>query len=152
MKFRVLPASMRFAAVTAAIVASNLAIATAWASHQYGSVTHALAYARGERLVVDRPRVDLGVVAAGAKYPIRFRVANLGGTPVRLVGCSTSCDCTTPQDLPATIPPSSTITFDVRYKPRLDQAQPIRLRLYTDHPACPELPMTIRAEVGPPES
>lgn len=136
--------------VTALMTVAVLAILAGWARYQFGSVGHALAYARGERLYVDEPVKSLGEVEAGRLYHVTFRLCNDSDRPVRIVGFRSSCGCTTASDLPMTIPPSKACWLVVRFvpkdKPKVSDTQ---VSIYTDHAQRPEIGLRLIANVTP---
>ena len=60
---------------------------------QFGRLSTALAYVKGERLMIV-PRVKLlGGVPAGESRSIEFRVSNWTGHAIRILGTATTCTC-----------------------------------------------------------
>ncbi len=72
-----------------------------------------LAQARGERLVIDPPLVDLGE-RPGGFYVANIRVRNHTDHAVRLTGGTYDCACNTALALPISIPPHAEVDLPIR--------------------------------------
>lgn len=94
----------RFAGVVlgAAVVTVGLGAAGSWV---YGSPAAALARLRGDELTVSPGYLDFGTLSAGDRRDVTLTVSNWSAAPVRLIGGTSDCTCTTLSDLPITIPP-----------------------------------------------
>lgn len=86
------------------IAAIVLGIVFAAAFLAFGSFAAALAWVRGERVVVEPLVTDLGTCELGERRIIQLRVANGDDAPVRIVGGTTTCNCVATQGLPVDIP------------------------------------------------
>ena len=136
--------------VTPLMTVAILAAFAGWAWFRFGSIEHALAYARGERLFVEHPSRSLGAVEAGRLYRVDFRLSNDSDQPIRVVGFRSSCGCTTMSDLPMLIPPADMRSITVRLNPSASSlVSDSQLRVYTDHPPKPELSLRLIANIIP---
>jgi len=88
--------------VGAAAVLVLLGAAGSWV---YGSPTAALARLRSDTLIVEPAYLDLGTMPAGERQEAPLTVSNWSDRPLRLIGGTSDCTCTTLSDLPVTIPP-----------------------------------------------
>ncbi|MFO0811483.1 MAG: hypothetical protein U0746_22875 [Gemmataceae bacterium] len=93
----------------AGIAVAIVAAVVAWAVWQFGSIAHAAAYARGERVVVEPAAVDFGAVAPNASVSQAVTVTNLSGQPVCILGGNPDCACRIRERLPLTIPAGDSI-------------------------------------------
>ena len=109
--------------------------------HRFGSLSHTLAYARGVRLLADEPTMDLGPMEAGSRMTFAFRLTNLTGRPIKLIGAQTSCSCMVVDDLPTTIPPlqSRAIPVGIEAPSQADMPASGSVRFFTDEPDALEL-------------
>jgi hypothetical protein len=106
-------ASWRGGLVVVALTSVFLGLFAGLGWYRFGSLAHAKAYLRGERLLVaDRAR-SLGDVPAGTTLTLQYAVTNLTGHPVRLLGAQPSCSCTMTGDLPMTLAASETRSIPV---------------------------------------
>jgi Protein of unknown function (DUF1573) len=60
---------------------------------RFGSIHKAIQYANGLRLSVDETTKSFGVAAPGQRLGVSFTLTNLGGEPIRVLGCQTDCSC-----------------------------------------------------------
>jgi len=98
----------------------------------------ALAYLRGERLIIDPSVASLQVARMGEERSISFRVLNFTGRPVNLVGGTSNCVCVTIKDLPLEVPVGGSQSFAVTVRVG-DKALNESASLITDFPAKPRL-------------
>ncbi len=71
----------------------------------FGSLSLTGAVLRGDSITVSPADFRLGDAAEGEKRAAVFRLMNLTGEPVRVVGAQANCGCTGTHDLPVEIPP-----------------------------------------------
>lgn len=127
----------RFAGVVlgAAVMTVGLGAAGSWV---YGSPAAALARLRGDELTVSPGYLDFGVLPAGAHRDATLTVSNWSAAPVRLIGGTSDCTCTTLSDLPVTIPPGGRADVTVTMvAPSSAGALTRTVILRTDHPGQP---------------
>ncbi len=128
--------------VGAATVLVLLGAAGSWV---YGSPGAALARLRGDALTLTPDYLDFGTLPAGESRDAALTVSNWSDRPVRLVGGTSDCTCTTLADLPVTIVPGGRAAVTVRLAAPPSEGQLTRtVMLRTDHPDQPH----VRARLG----
>jgi hypothetical protein len=75
-----------------------------------------IARIRGEPLEIGESHVDFGVGKVGDLLEASTTVYNRTGQPIRLIGGTADCSCTTIRDLPITIPPGGSVIARIRLK------------------------------------
>jgi len=123
-----------------------LLLGAAWGWYQFGSIKDALLYVNGSRLYVSNPTVYLDRVEPGVEQLVEFRIVNHMQRSFRVIGCTTSCSCTTLETLPVSIPASGDRVIKLRYIPKSGSVDRVSIRLFTDNPSTPEIPLRIDAE------
>ncbi len=114
-----------------------------------GSVMIALAYLRGERLIIDPIVAFANDGLPGEEREILFRVLNFTDRPVKLLGANSSCTCASTKDLPLVIPPAESRMLSVTY--RFSEAQSSLeeiVTLYTDDRQRSRLVVRIKRRVA----
>ena len=91
-------------------------------------------------LIIREP--DSAAPTAGVQGT-RFRVTNVGGTPVRFTGLESSCGCTTPRAEPAVIDPGKSGSVEVTIRSIPVGQRAVTILAHTDSPIQPDL--TLRA-------
>jgi hypothetical protein len=76
----------------------------AWGVARFGSLNQALAYASGQRLLVDRAAKSFTLGPGEGVGRVEFVLSNHFDRPIRVLGVRTSCTCTVAGDVPMTIP------------------------------------------------
>jgi hypothetical protein len=104
-------------------------------SLEFGSLSAALRFLRGERLLADASSKDVGTIPAGETREIEFHLTNVTDHPLTVVGFKSSCGCASATRLPMTIAPGATapLAVSVRASARLASIS-TSVRLYTDDP------------------
>ena len=133
---------LRWAGGVAAVLAILAGVGTVVA----GSPAAALARLRGDTVAVADGYLDFGAGPVGERLKATATVRNWTDQPVRLVGGTSDCSCTTTDDLPITIPPGGEAAVPVELKvPASNRGQLTRtVKLWTD---CPQRPV-VRFRVG----
>jgi Protein of unknown function (DUF1573) len=131
--------------MTLMIGAFFLAVVASYSFLAFGSIGHAIAYLRGERLHPITPIVTLGNVQPGHTYEVEFPFVNLTGHPITVVGATSSCGCTSVQKLPVTVPASGRCSLTFKITPKAGRFEPVNVELYTDVPGHTRLSLTIFA-------
>jgi hypothetical protein len=72
-------------------------ILASYGIQRFGSIGKAIAYVRGERLLMDEPIRDLGQVQSGQTVQLSYSVTNWTGKPITFVGIRSSCTCAIPE-------------------------------------------------------
>jgi hypothetical protein len=73
-----------------------------------GSLSHARAQLRGDRVLVSPFTYQLGMAEEGTRRTASFRLTNLSDAPISILGAEAACGCTATQDLPLLVPPKAT--------------------------------------------
>jgi hypothetical protein len=132
---------LRWAGGVALVLATLAGVGTVVA----GSPQKALAWLRGDTVTADG-YLDFGAGPVGEKLVATATVRNWTDRPVRLIGGTSDCSCTTTDDLPVTIPPGGEAAVPVTLKiPATNRGQMTRtVMLRTD---CPRRPV-VKLRVG----
>jgi hypothetical protein len=127
-------------------VAVLLGVTAAIAVWAYGSPERALAHLRGELLSAGDGYLDFGSGRPGDRLDASVAVRNWTDSPVRLIGGTSDCSCTTTEDLPVTVPPGGSMPVHIHLKvPPSNSGQLTRtVTLRTD---CPGMSV-VRLRVG----
>lgn len=80
---------------------------------RYGSISNALQYLRGERLLVDDRVRLVGDVKVGDQIRIPYTFTNWSDRNIKLLWAKTSCSCLVVDDLPTTITPGESRAISV---------------------------------------
>ncbi|HWE37483.1 MAG TPA: DUF1573 domain-containing protein [Isosphaeraceae bacterium] len=117
-----------------------LLVLSAWALYAFGSISMALDFVAGERLLVDEHRKSFGSLASGQSSSLEFTVNNMTGHTVRIIGCQSKCTCTMAQGLPMSIPSSErrVVRILIHALPRPGEVAEA-LWLYTDDRGRPQI-------------
>jgi hypothetical protein len=138
------------------IVSSMVLMAAGWSLYAFGSIQQAVGYyLRGETLSADMAEKSFGIVSPGDPIRVPFKLTNRGRESVRVLGCSASCICILPDDLPFTLNPNESrdfVLFVSNPKPgERGSIKPSSLRfditLFTNDPTQRRLPLVIKGEV-----
>lgn len=143
---------LRSLLLPAAITAIPGVLFVAWSLLRFGSVAWGWAYVEGASVIPEAGTLHAGDVVVGVESVVRFRLKNLAGTPVRVVGAQASCGCVAVDDLPLTLPPGESAHLSIRFTPLArDVGKTIRhyvlLALDVDHPP---VSLWAKARVLPP--
>ncbi len=114
----------------------------------YGSPEAALARLRGDSLLVE-PHLDLGAGKPGSILEANATIRNVSDHPIRLVGGTSDCSCTSIRDLPVTIGPGESASVGIQMNvPPADGGRLSRtVILRTDDPSHPILRFAIGCRV-----
>ena len=130
-----------------------LGLGAGYGRHRFGSMSAALAYLRGERLLVDESSKTIDDVRSGSEIVVRYGFTNWAAHPVKLLGMSSSCSCTVVEDLPMTLAASETKAVSVKIK--VDEGRPDftgSIRVFTDDPRSPEIILSYSLRITPPSA
>ena len=121
---------------------------TLGATAVYGSPEAALARLRGDSLLVE-PHLDLGAGKPGSVLEANAIIRNISDHPIRLVGGTSDCSCTSIRDLPVSIGPGESASVGIQMNvPPADGGRLSRtVTLRTDEPAQPVLRFAIGCRV-----
>ena len=92
--------AVRSGAVATLLLLGSVVVVSA----QYGSLTAALAAARGEQVALTPDRLTLGLVPAGGTVERSLRVTNLSADSVQVVLAESNCSCVAVTGLPVNVP------------------------------------------------
>ncbi len=118
-----LAAQLRQALYQVAVIAGGaallLTVLTGGAIASFGSLHGAVAYLRGDRLLVEPAEVDAGVAEPHASRLMAIELRNWSDHPVTFLGGVNDCACWVTRDLPVEIPAgeSRSVTIQVNYPP-----------------------------------
>jgi len=145
----------RVAGVVCIALLSSLALAflAIWAWIEFGSISAALAYARGARLLPDAFAKSFGTLETGEERRVVFSVSNRCGRQINILGARTSCTCISAEALPLVVPPgySRPLQLTVRSASRLGTVNE-KVLFYTDYPRQLRLVLSVTGRVIPPGS
>jgi hypothetical protein len=131
--------------VSAAVVLVLLGAAGSWV---YGSPGAALARLRGDPLTVNPDYLELGAIPVGESRDAALTVCNWSDRPVRLIGGTSDCTCTTLSDLPVTIAPGERTTVAIHLVAPPGAGLLTRMvMLRTDHPDQPQVRVRLGCRV-----
>jgi hypothetical protein len=126
--------SFRF--VIAVIFGSMLIgwIGVLWGIARFGSLRTALAYLRGELLVLDASSYDFGAVRPVQRKVIQINASNVSENVVRIIGARSPCGCIKVDGLPIAIGPGDAATISVEIDSARKPGQSIEAMIvfYTD--------------------
>ena len=94
---------LRTVILTLFLALTFLTVGAGYGRYRFGSFSAALAYLRGEHILVDDPVQSVGASHAGGSVMVRYALTNLSAQPIKLVGVESSCACTEVQGLPTTL-------------------------------------------------
>jgi hypothetical protein len=110
-----------------------------------GHLAAGLAALRGETVSLSTSYLDFGIGEVGDNLHARMTVTNHNSQPLRIVGGTSDCSCTTTDSLPVTIEPGA--TADIPIKLHVPNAKPGQMTrtviLRTDNPDALELRLHI---------
>jgi hypothetical protein len=79
----------------------------------YGDLRSGWLRLGGYGLIAEEYTLDLGTVPTGESKPGVFRLRNLTGKPVAILGVKSDCSCLVASALPVTISPREVLNFEV---------------------------------------
>lgn len=125
----------------------TLAVVGLYWIFRFGSITRLSAFLSGERVMIEQPQIDLGLVGPLANVTGKIKIANLDGRPVKILGVKSACSCINFADLPLTISGGSegSVSFELKSDDGnggRELALPITL--YTDSDLNPILKCTVK--------
>lgn len=143
--------SMRVLGAILGLSTVGLTAVLIWLCISCGSLHAGISYLSGDRLLVDAPSRVTRDLAAGEEGAVEFVLSNRADIPITILGARSSCSCTATHDLPLRLPPSSSRSIRVTYRPRSDTkpgAYPQTVQLYTDYPKRATLPLILVGRVA----
>lgn len=134
-------------------IAATAAVCIAWGFVRFGSLHDAWLYAGGARVMLDRSTLSLPPGKVGDTRSAVFRLRNLTGKPVRVLGATVSCDCVSTEGLPSEVDAGGSILLrsSVHLDGRVSGSFEQSVTYFTDHPSAPSLRVVIRGQVLDPE-
>ena len=122
--------------VTLTIFGVAIAVFLAWAWIGFGSISPALSYLSGERLLIDAHRRSFGPLPVGENRTVEFMLDNRTRHSIKVLGCNSPCTCVMAENLPMILDPDArhSIKITVRSRPDRLGAVSETLRLFTDEP------------------
>lgn len=107
----------------------------AFAEYRYGGIRVFVRSIRGETVILDPSRFNLGSITVGETIVRQSFLHNYTSEPIRILGANSQCSCVVAEDLPAIVPPGESYTINVRIKPEAKRKIEETIVLFTDHPA-----------------
>ncbi len=109
-----------------------------------------MAAMRGELVIVEDSILTREGVIPGSHVSLAYVVTNHSSRPIKLIGMTASCTCTTLSQLPITVPPrgSSQITAMVTTRAGEDKTEG-SIQIYTDDPRKSEIVVGYRLRFTP---
>jgi hypothetical protein len=150
LRFVTRSSTIRWIVLTGSLTGFCLVALSIWAWAKFGSVTAALAYFGGHRILAEAYSKSFGTIEPGFERTVSFEITNTTERPVNVVGVTSSCTCLRAVDLPILLAPrggKQSIRF--RYRAGLKPRQVLeKLRIFTDHPSHRWLDVTITGVVA----
>ena len=131
-------------------VNAGLLLLVGWAFLRFDSVENALAFASGRTLFVRDAEQEVGEIVPGSVHNFTFTITNPEATPVRIVGVTTGCVCTTTaQAIPFVIPGGGRFVFRATlHTPAKPGPFRMPIILITSHPTQPRLDLAVRGRIA----
>lgn len=126
-----------------------ISLALAWGHWEFGSLSSALAYLNGERLLVDLGTLSFGTARRGEERDLQFTIRNRTGKEVKILGTRSTCGCmATAEKFPISIGNrgQQDLTIHVWLTGK-DSAFEKRVDFYTDDDANPVVPVVVRGTI-----
>lgn len=86
-----------------------------WSYATYGDIRSGWFRLGGYQLIAEEYLLDLGTIPAGESKPITFRLKNLTGSPVVILGMQSDCSCAVNAGLPITISGSEVFDLEMMF-------------------------------------
>jgi len=103
-----------WAARAAALSTFGLALVASGAVFWFGSLSTAVAYLRGDRIIPDAYTKTFGEVPARERPSIDFLLRNWGKEPIKVLGTNSPCSCLISSGVPVVIRPGESAVLSVR--------------------------------------
>jgi hypothetical protein len=125
-----LPFAFVFGLAILVPIIGGYAVAGGWAWWQFGSRAAAVAFLRGESLVLDPQSFDMGTIRQKERRFLRLRAINLTGKPIAIHGlqgyCNNQGGCVSSRDqFPVVVEPRAgrglTVEYEYRAQPEARQ-------------------------------
>jgi Protein of unknown function (DUF1573) len=119
-----------------------MAFIAGYGRYHFGSLSRALAYASGDRVLVDERQKALLGMLAGSKSVVQYSITNLTGRDLKILGADTSCTCTSIENLPLTVARGMSKELTVSISaPRQPGPTSASIILFTDYDSQPTVPL-----------
>jgi hypothetical protein len=86
-----------------------------WSYTIYGDIRSGWLWFNGYQLIAEQYQIDLGTIPAGESKSGTFRLKNLTGSPVVILGFQSDCSCVSASVLPVTVLARGTWDFEVLF-------------------------------------
>lgn len=103
-----------WAARTTVLSALALALVASGAVFRFGSLSTAVAYLRGDRIIPDAYTKTFGEAAVRERPSIDFLLGNWAKEPIKVLGTNSSCSCLVSSGVPVVIRPGESAVLSVR--------------------------------------
>ncbi|GHT09495.1 hypothetical protein FACS1894170_00050 [Planctomycetales bacterium] len=115
-----------------------VAVYCGWSFWYYGDCCKGWQYINGVRLSVGSNKLDFGEIMVGESKTGFFKLHNLSGKPVVVLGAEVGCGCLTTTELPLVIQPYQRVDFALTLQPGENQIgkleQVVLLNLNVEQP------------------
>ena len=121
-----------------------------WAWVEFGSVSSALAFLGGDRLIPDTYTRAIGTVDSSTERVITFRLTNHAKRPITILGARSSCGCVVADEkLPLKFLHKENRALTVNLHPASKDGTFLeRIILYTDYPQQREVTLVLSGHVS----
>jgi hypothetical protein len=141
---------LRDLVVTSALTCGMLLVSGAAGYARFGSLSAALAAARGERVHVPEKTKVLGNVISGSQSTVSWQVTNVSSNPIGLIGSLTSCTCTSLDKLPPVLQPRESAVIKATILiPKVGRSMSGSIKLFTDEPSQREVILSYSGRLVP---
>jgi len=87
-----------------------------WSYATFGDIRSGWFRLGGYHLIAEEYQIDLGTVSSGESKPGTFRLKNLTGEPVFILGIESDCSCLTTAELPIEVPGDKVFDLEVLFQ------------------------------------
>ncbi|GHT23556.1 hypothetical protein FACS189419_07670 [Planctomycetales bacterium] len=137
------------ACVSVCTVALLLSVYCGWSYCFYGDLYSGWLFLNGIHLKIIDKEIDLGTMNTGETRDASFRLQNVSGASVIVLGVHTCCDCLKVSSLPMKVMPYQSVIVPVTFSPKPSQTgvveQFVLLNLNVEQP---QESLTIKAVVN----
>jgi hypothetical protein len=97
------------------VLAAAVTLFVVWSYATYGDIRSCWLWFNGYQLIAEQYQIDLGTIPAGESKSGTFRLRNLTGKPIVVLGVQSDCSCVSARVLPVTVSARRTWDFEVLF-------------------------------------